>query len=279
VSRLLAFPVAVALCACDGCGRVPERLEPTSAAAGGHSEPEERPDARATARPAVPSLVAQSPHDPSAFTQGLVFADGTFLESTGLYGESTLRRVDPKSGRVLAAVRLPPHLFAEGLARMRGELFQLTWREGVCIVYDERTFAKRREMTYEGEGWGLASDGNGFLVMSDGTPVLRFLEPSTFRVVRTVTVRDGTRPLAGLNELEWVRGEILANVWQTNSIARIDPESGEVHGYLDVATLPEPPHNDPDDVLNGIAYDEATGHLFVTGKRWRSVFEIDLPAR
>jgi glutamine cyclotransferase len=165
------------------------------------------------------------PHDPNAFTQGLLFADGAFLESTGLYGESSLRRVEPGTGRIVSAVHLPAHIFGEGLARLHDELFQLTWRERLCLVYDATTFEKRRQLTYEGEGWGLTSDGN-VLILSDGSAVLRFLDPASFQEVRRITVHDGARALAQLNELEWVRGEILANVWQTDVVARIDPNSG-----------------------------------------------------
>jgi glutaminyl-peptide cyclotransferase len=226
----------------------------------------------------VPVVRGKTPHDPGAFTQGLVYADGRFLESTGMYGESSLRRVDPASGRVLQEVRLPDNVFGEGLARLNGELFQLTWREHVCFVYDEVTLEKRREVTYDGQGWGLTTDGGNLLVISDGSAVLRFLDPASFREERLITVRDEGRPVAQLNELEWVRGEILANMWQTNRIARIDPATGAVRGYLDLSGLPEPHHDDADAVLNGIAYDEAGDRLFVTGKRWQSVFEIARPA-
>jgi glutamine cyclotransferase len=226
----------------------------------------------------TPAVVAATPHDPAAFTQGLVFADGTFLESTGMYGESSLRRVEPRTGRVIASVKLPADVFGEGLARLHGELFQVTWREHTCFVYDEATLARRRELTYEGEGWGLTSDGEALLVMSDGSAALRFLDPASLREVRRVAVHDGTRPVPRLNELEWVRGEILANVWLTSTIARIDPDTGEVRGWLDLSSLPEPHHDDADAVANGIAYDDAGGRLFVTGKRWRSVFEIAAPS-
>jgi glutamine cyclotransferase len=219
------------------------------------------------------------PHDRGAFTQGLIFADGRFLESTGRYGQSTLRRVEPATGRVLSSLPLRPQVFAEGLARLHGELFQLTFREHVCFVYDEATFEERRELTYEGEGWGLTTDGEGLLVMSDGSSTLRFLDPGSFRVVRTVGVHDGARPVERLNELEWVRGEILANVWLTSTIARVEPRSGEVNGYLDLSELPEAQGRDPDAVLNGIAYDERADRLFVTGKLWGTMYEIARPGR
>jgi glutamine cyclotransferase len=228
----------------------------------------------------VPALLGQRPHDAAAFTRGLLFADGAFLESTGMYGESSLRRVDPATGGVLKNVSLPANVFGEGLARLHGELFQLTWREHRCFVYDEVTLEKRRELTYEGEGWGLTSDGEATIILSDGSAALRFLDPASFRVVRTLAVHDGGRPLERLNELDWVRGEILANVWETATIVRIDPRSGDVVGHLDLSGLPEPTHpDDPDAVLNGIAYDIAGDRLFVTGKRWHTVFEIARPGR
>jgi glutamine cyclotransferase len=253
--------------ACDGCARVAEPPPPPSAAAPAAAS---RPSSRRQA----PTVVAQRPHDPRAFTQGLLFADGLLFESTGLYGESSLRRVDLGTGRVVQSIRLPPDVFAEGLARLRGELYQLTWREHVCFVYDATTFEKRREAAYDGEGWGLTTDGDALLVMSDGSAVLRFLDPASFRVVRRLEVRDGARPLTLLNELEWVRGEIFANVWGSTLVARIDPRSGKVLGYVDLSGLPEPRHDDPDAVANGIAYDAAGDRLFVTGKRWGSVYEI-----
>jgi glutaminyl-peptide cyclotransferase len=236
--------------------------------------------AQTTPATMVPALLGRRPHDPAAFTQGLLFADGAFLESTGTYGGSSLRRVDPATGSVLKTAPVPSNVFGEGLARLHGELFQLTWREHRCFVYDEATFQKRRELTYDGEGWGLTSDGNATMILSDGSATLRFVDPASFRVTRTLTVHDGGRPLERLNELEWVRGEILANVWGTSTIVRIDPQSGDVLGHLDLSGLPEPPHpDDPDAVLNGIAYDVDGDRLFVTGKRWHTVFEIARPGR
>ena len=166
----------------------------------------ERVEAPPPPRVVTPTLVARTPHDRAAFTQGLLVADGAFLESTGRYGESSLRRVEIATGKVLAKVTLPESFFGEGLARYHGELFQLTWQEHRCFVYDEKTLEKRREMTYAGEGWGLTNDGGDLLVLSDGTPVLRFMDPATFHVVRTVNVHDGAQSVDQLNELEWVRG-------------------------------------------------------------------------
>jgi glutamine cyclotransferase len=268
-----ALLLPLAACACDGCARVPEPSAPSPSTV-------TRADAPAVpAEATTPAVLSRSPHDPGAFTQGLLFANGAFLESTGTYGSSSLRRVDPATGGVLSIVHLPASVFGEGLARLGGELFQLTWREQVCFVYDDATLEKRRELTYEGEGWGLTTDGDRLLVMSDGTAVLRFVDPSSFRQVRSVTVHEGSRQLDQLNELEWVRGEILANVWGLKTVVRIDPRSGQVLGHLDLSGLPEPRHEDPDAVLNGIAYDETGDRLFVTGKLWGSVFEIPRPGR
>jgi glutamine cyclotransferase len=266
-SIVLLFGIA-SVAACNGCAHVaepePQPSQPPAATA---------PAPKPPRSPAVPAVVGKRPHDPRAFTQGLVFADGVFFESTGRYGESSLRRVDPETGRVLTSVSLPPDIFAEGLALLHGELYQLSWREGRCFVYDAKTLEKRRELRYEGEGWGLATDG-AQLVMSDGSSTLRFRDPASFRVVREIEVRDGGRPVTQLNELEWVKGEILANVWMGTVVLRIDPASGKVLGVMALADLPEPRHDDPDAVLNGIAYDAAGDRLFVTGKLWSTVFEI-----
>jgi glutamine cyclotransferase len=265
--RLLGLGlVASGIGARDGCSRVSEPLASPSVA---RSVVVETPRAGMV----VPRLVGQSPHDAAAFTQGLVVSDGALLESTGGYGTSTLRRVDLATGKVRRSIALPNEVFGEGLTRLKGEVFQLTWQEHRCFVYDEATFEPRREMTYGGEGWGLTSDG-ALLIMSDGTETLRFRDPVSFREVRALRVQEGGRPVDQLNELEWVRGEILANIWHTRLVARIDPRSGEVLDYLDLAGLPEPHHEDPEAVLNGIAYDEAHDRLFVTGKLWGSMFEI-----
>jgi glutamine cyclotransferase len=226
---------------------------------------------------AAPEGVPRFPHDVTSFTEGLVYDRGSLFESTGLYGESKLRKVDLASGKVLAQVRLTGAYFGEGLALLRGELFQLTYREGRCFVYDAGTLEKKRELRYDGEGWGLTTDGAQF-VMSDGTPTLTFRDAVTFQAVRTVTVTGAAGPVANVNELEWVDGFVLANVWGTNDVIRIDPASGRVVQTIDLAYLPEPRRGaTEDDVLNGIAYDPAAGRLFVTGKRWSNVFQIPRP--
>jgi glutaminyl-peptide cyclotransferase len=220
------------------------------------------------------------PHDPSAYTEGLFYLDGQLFESTGLEGQSTLRRVRLADGKVLQQAQIAPELFGEGVVNWGDELISLTWRDGVGFRWDRRSFTVRSTFSYAGEGWALTQDGRR-LIMSDGTPTLKFLDPVSLRVVRRVTVRAGGRPVANLNELEWVRGEILANVWQTNFIARIDPASGAVKAWIDLSALPEArERRDRDAVLNGIAYDREHDRLFVTGKNWPHLYEIALkPAK
>ena len=216
------------------------------------------------------------PHDRKAFTQGLVFHQGALLESTGLNGHSTLRRVELLTGRVLQQIQLPSQYFAEGLALVGSNLFQLTWQNEKCFVYDLESFRQEKEFVYSGEGWGLTTDSQS-LIMSNGTDQLRFLDPKTFTVTRTVKVGAAGRPLHRLNELEYVKGEIFANIWQTDVIARIDPGTGNVLGLIDCSGLLLPSDYAPGiDVLNGIAYDSADDRLFITGKHWPKLFEIKL---
>jgi glutamine cyclotransferase len=218
------------------------------------------------------------PHDPQAFTQGLVFRDGDLLESTGLNGESTLRDVDLQTGHVLKKVSLPSEYFAEGLAFIGSKAYQLTWQNNKGFIYDVDTFRPEGEFTYEGEGWGLATDGH-LLVMSDGTSRIRFFDPDGYRLVRAINVTASGKPVERLNELEWIKGEIFANVWQTDEIVRIDPSNGDVRGIIDFSGLLPWNESKPDNVLNGIAYDSTTGRLFVTGKRWPEIFEVRLIPR
>jgi glutamine cyclotransferase len=221
-------------------------------------------------------VIREWPHDPAAFTQGLVFRNGGFLESTGLNGESTLRSVDLETGRVLKRVSLPREYFAEGLAFVGNRAYQLTWQNHKGFIYDVDTFRAEGEFTYEGEGWGLATDGR-WLVLSDGTSRIRFFDPDGFRLVRSIDVAAAGRPVERLNELEWINGEIFANVWQTDEVVRIDPSSGVVRGIIDFSGLLPLNERTPDtDVLNGIAYDAAGGRLFVTGKRWPRIYEVRL---
>lgn len=217
--------------------------------------------------------LASYPHDVGAFTQGLVFADGVFYESTGLVGESTLRRVDPATGRVLQMTSVDGY-FAEGLALVGDELVQLTWQTQIGFVYDRATFRKKRTFSYKTEGWGLAFDGSR-LAMSDGSARIQWLDPKTLAVKGSTTVTAEGQPVSNLNELEFVRGELWANVWMTDRIAIIDPATGVVQRWLDLSTLLRRELRGPQaDVLNGIAWDAKADRIFVTGKKWPNVFEI-----
>lgn len=221
-------------------------------------------------------IVNAYPHDRAAFTQGLIYKDGALLESTGQYGASSLRKVDLKTGKVVKTIPVAREYFAEGMTVFRGKVFQLTWQEHKCFAYSPEDFAKIGEFSYTGEGWGLTHDDDS-LIMSDGTNRLRFLDPDTFAVRRTVSVFENGVPLDELNELEYVKGEIFANVWQTDRIVRIDPKTGRLTGAVDLAGLLPAADRDADtDVLNGIAYDGQGDRLFVTGKNWSKLFEIRL---
>jgi glutamine cyclotransferase len=215
-------------------------------------------------------------HDAGAYTQGLIFQDGALFESTGRYGQSSLRRVDLQSGRVLRKVDVPREYFGEGLTLFQGKLFQLTWKEHKGFIYEPDSFKLTGEFSYDGEGWGLTHDEHS-LIMSDGTNRIRFLDPGSFKVVRTIEVYDHTAPLTQLNELEYIKGEIYANIYQTDRIVRIDPQTGKILGWIDLrGLLDADQYNQPVDVLNGIAYDETHDRIFVTGKLWPRLFEIRL---
>jgi glutamine cyclotransferase len=217
------------------------------------------------------------PHDPTAYTQGLVWGDGVLFESTGEYGHSDVRRVDLPSGRVLASRPLPADRFGEGLALLKGRLYQLTWKEGVAYTYDAATLAPGDSLHYAGEGWGLTTDGAS-LIMSDGSDSLRFLSPATFQVQRVLHVRYEDRPVYQLNELEYVNGEVLANVYQANWVLRIDPATGLVREVIDFADLyPDRPASA--DVMNGIALAPDGKQLLLTGKFWPTLFQVHLRSR
>jgi glutamine cyclotransferase len=233
-------------------------------------------DGQASAAPLTQyEVLASYPHDPKAFLQGWVWHDGGFYESTGLYGESTLRRVAFPSGDVLHKTDIPKEYFAEGLAMVGDRLIQLTWRSKKAFVYDRESFGLIGEFPYETEGWGLTYDGTS-LILSDGSANLYFLDSVTYELTRTLPVTLDGHPLQRLNELEWIKGEVWANVWQTDTIVRIDPATGQVVGVLDMTGL-LPDRRDDDDVLNGIAYDADTDRTFVSGKRWPLLFEIRVP--
>jgi glutamine cyclotransferase len=221
------------------------------------------------------NVVAAYPHDPNAFTQGLVVYAGKLLESTGQYGASSLRRVDIQTGRVEQLLPLDAAYFAEGIAVHGERVYQLTWQNGIAFIYDARTFAVERTIRYTGEGWGLTTDGT-HLMLSDGTSALRFLDPESLAVVRQLTVTDAGIPVVRINELEYVEGEIWANIWYQDRIARIAPDSGEIVGWIDLSALYPRAGRPGDDVLNGIAYDPAERRLFVTGKNWPQLFELKI---
>jgi glutaminyl-peptide cyclotransferase len=220
-------------------------------------------------------------HDPRAFTQGLFYHNGFLYESTGGRGRSSLRKVDIETGKVLQRFDLASDYFGEGAALFDGKIYQLTWQEGKAFVYDLETFKLLREITYQGEGWGLATDGT-HLIMSDGTHVVRFVSPQNFETMRTITVfQENNQPLMNINELEFIRGEIWANVWHSdnigkpNHIARIDPQSGKLLGWINLDGIsPDDVARDPENTMNGIAYDPATDRIFITGKNWRKLYEI-----
>jgi len=221
-------------------------------------------------------IVHSYPHDQQAYTQGLIYLDGHLYESTGIKGQSSLRMEDLETGRILQLQDVPSQYFAEGLAAWGSTLIQLTWQSHVALVYDRSTFRFLRTLPFPGEGWGLTQDGKS-LILSDGTATLRFLDPATFRELRRVTVKDHAVPVAQLNELEYIHGQIYANIWHSDRIARISPATGKVLGWIDLAgLLPASQRSGPEAVLNGIAFDPAQDRLFVTGKLWPRLFEIEV---
>ncbi len=222
------------------------------------------------------NIVNTYPHDPDAFTQGLVLDDGVLYEGTGLHGQSSLRRVELETGDILQIRELSDQFFGEGIAIYGDRIIQLTWQSNIGFVYDKDSFELLQEFTYSTEGWGITHDGTR-LIMSDGTSTLHFLDPDTFEEIGQVEVFDDNGPVTRLNELEYVKGEIYANVWQTDRIARIAPDTGRVVGWANLeGLLSAEDRSEPVDVLNGIAYDAQTDRLFVTGKLWPKLFEIEL---
>jgi len=221
-------------------------------------------------------IVHVYPHDPNAFTQGLFYLDGFLYEGTGLNGRSSIRKVRLETGEVLQEHDVPEQYFGEGIVNWKQRLLEITWQTQTGFLYDLATFAPQGQFSYRGEGWGLTQDGRR-IIMSDGTAALRFWDPETLRETGRVTVTSDGRPVTQLNELEWVKGEVYANVWQTDRIARIDPASGKVVGWIDLTGLLGPQYRTRQvDVLNGIAYNAKDDRLFVTGKLWPVLFEIRL---
>jgi glutamine cyclotransferase len=226
-------------------------------------------------------VVNEFPHDPKAYCQGLVFADGVLYEGTGQYGKSTLRKVELETGQPLKTVDLDRRHFGEGITLWKDQILQLTWKERTGLVYDKQTLTEVSRFRYNGEGWGLTHDEQ-HLIVSDGSPTLRFLDPQSFRVVRRLTVQHNGQRMSRLNELEYMQGEVYANVWYQDYILRISPQSGAVTGWIDLRNPPLYPdrfRRNRDEVFNGIAYDAVGDRLFVTGKNWPKLFEIRLRPR
>jgi glutamine cyclotransferase len=277
----------------DGAGDAFDAALPTPGTAAGAMDPAAisgtppaTPGVEEYQEPALPTTAAGStpeqlkvkvlskhPHDPSAFTQGLLLKDGELYESTGLEGRSSLRRVDPATGEVRQQIEVPAEFFAEGLARVEDRLLQLTWQDGVAFEYDQESFEKQGEFKYDTEGWGLCYDGQR-LVMSDGTSTLFFRDPDTFERIGEVPVTLAGAPQAMLNELECVGNQVYANVWQTDTIVRIDPSTGAVGAVIDASGLLTPEERSRADVLNGIAWDPARGTYIITGKLWPWLYEV-----
>ena len=216
------------------------------------------------------------PHDPESFTQGLVYHQGYLYESAGLYGKSALKKMDIKSGKAIKIVRLGDQYFGEGMAILGNNIYQLTWQNQTGFIYDLTSFQAKGEFSYTGEGWGLTSDGKS-LILSSGTAFISYLNPKTYKVIRKIKVRDGDIPVNNLNELEYIRGEIWANVFMEDVIVRISPQTGKVLGWIDLSQLKALlPRSETRDVLNGIAYDAEGDRIFITGKFWPKLFEIKI---
>ena len=215
-------------------------------------------------------------HDPDAFCQGLVVDNGQMWEGTGQYGKSTLRKVDLESGKVLESVSLTQNFFGEGITLLGGKIYQLTWKEQVCLIYDAKTLQQTGTFNYDGQGWGLANDGK-YLYLSDGTYSIRVIDPATFQVVKRLGVKQGRSKVDQLNELEFVKDELWANIWYQDQIVRISPKTGEVLGWIDATKLwPMSKRPTKEHVLNGIAYDAVTDKIYMTGKNWPNLFEVSV---
>jgi len=221
------------------------------------------------------TIINTYPHDTNAFTEGLVYSDGFLYEGTGINGDSSLRRVNLTTGTVQQQVTLPSQYFGEGITIVENKIVQLTWQSHIGFIYDKTTFALFGNFSYTTEGWGLTFDGK-HLIMSDGTDNLYFLDPATFQRTGQVAVHDGNTTIVNINELEYVNGDVYANIWLTNTIAIINPQTGQVKGWINLTGLPSEQNPNPNAVLNGIAYDQANNRLFVTGKDWPILYQIKL---
>ena len=221
----------------------------------------------------TPRIVKKIPHDSKAFTQGFIVDEGVFYESTGLYGNSSLRKYNAYSGKLIRKILLEDKFFAEGLTLLNDKLYQLTWKSGIMFVYDKTTFEIEKILRYSGDGWGLTNNKK-YLVMSDGSNILKFRDPRTLRTIRSIAITDNGVPVNNLNELEFVGSEIWANIWKSDLVACIDSATGELVRWIDFSSISE--RTGSEDVLNGIAYDKDEDHIFVTGKFWDAIYEISI---
>jgi glutamine cyclotransferase len=220
------------------------------------------------------TVVKTYPHDTSAFTQGLVYDNGVLFESTGGFGDSSLRKVNLEDGCILQQYNIPNY-FCEGLTLVNDTLVQLTWQNQIGFIYNKETFTLLGNFSYKTEGWGLTFDGNK-LIMSDGSAKLTFLDPQTYQKIGEINVLEGNTPITNINELEYINGDIYANIWLTQKIAIINPQTGQIKGWIDLTGINQHPTTNPDSVLNGIAYDQQTNRLFVTGKNWPNIYHIEI---
>lgn len=272
LANLVWLTLAAGAWRCETACNPPElRGGPSGAPAGDGVTARRKADEAISVLPA--KVVNTYPHDPHAFTQGLEYFDGFLYESTGEPGQSSLRKVELRTGQVLQRVDLNAQYFGEGLTIFRGKIYQLTWLTKVGFVYDLRTFRKLGDFHFYGEGWGLAHDRTN-LIMSDGTNTLRFLDPETFAVTRTLEVYAGGQAVTNLNELDVMGNDIYANVWHANRIARIDARSGQVRAWIDCSAIAAQEQKEPESVLNGIAFDALGKRMFITGKHWPHLFEV-----
>jgi glutamine cyclotransferase len=275
--RLCDVVLCVAVISNWNCGNCEPKTSRTAAPPPEHviSDARQDPDDPPSS-PAI--VVGVLPHDRTAFTQGLAFWQGRLFEGTGLYGESVVRELDPDSGRELRRAALDAKYFGEGITILNGRLYQLTWQEHRCLVYDPASFDRLDELAYEGEGWGLTNDGKS-LIMSDGSEWIRYRDPASFKVSRSIRVTLAGRPVQHLNELEYIHDEIWANVWYSDVILRISPADGRVVAVLDASKILDSTlrSGDANDVLNGIAFDASSGSLLLTGKRWLAIYKAALP--
>jgi glutaminyl-peptide cyclotransferase len=278
---VIGLLVLLIVCACSQAAQSPASLSVPSAPVITPSTSVTRPTQPLPSTiEAVPTctyqVVRSYPHDKAAFTQGLVYENGVLYEGTGRYGQSSIRKVELETGRVLQVFNLPAEYFGEGITIYQDKIIQLTWKNQTGFVYDLESFSLLRDFTYPSEGWGLTHDGKN-LIMSDGTSKLHFLDPETFAETGSVEVKDRGSPVVYLNELEYIKGQIYANIWQTDKIAIIDPQNGNITAWIDLTGIIKPgDYTDNIDVLNGIAYDAASDRLWVTGKLWPRLFEIRL---